>query len=205
MAGFIEGVDRGQSLLFPDRLKDWIGENSLVRVVDLFVDERNLTHPGFARSSPARTGRPGYHPAVLRKLFTYGYLNRIPSGRRLRKPLAGAICMSNAFAAGSLPSSSGTSSASPVAILPMCTAKPIASAGRFSPFGHLGIPDHFLRFSTDGANIGRAREPWLISQNDGLAVRMLPDNQPKIRSRCNRRRSPALATDERRCSRTFPF
>jgi hypothetical protein len=72
MAGFIEGVDRGQSLLFPDRLKDWIGENSLVRVVGLFVDELDLTHPGFARSSPARTGCPGYHPAVLRKLFTYG-------------------------------------------------------------------------------------------------------------------------------------
>lgn len=35
MAGFIEGVDRGQAVLFPDRLEDWISEDSLVRVVDL--------------------------------------------------------------------------------------------------------------------------------------------------------------------------
>ena len=34
MAGFIEGVDRGQLVLVPDRLDDWIGEDSLVSVVD---------------------------------------------------------------------------------------------------------------------------------------------------------------------------
>ena len=85
MAGFIEGVDRGQSVLFPDRLDDWIGEDSLVRVVDLFVEELDLQRLGFARSAPARTGRPGYHPAVLLKLFIYGYLNRIPSSRRLER------------------------------------------------------------------------------------------------------------------------
>ena len=85
MAGFIEGVDRGQSVLFPDRLDDWIGEDSLVRVVDLFVDELDLAGLGFARSAAARTGRPGYHPAVLLKLFIYGYLNRIPSSRRLER------------------------------------------------------------------------------------------------------------------------
>lgn len=85
MAGFIEGVDRGQSVLLPDRLDDWIGEDSLVRVVDLFVDELDLPRLGFARSAPARTGRPGYHPAVLLKLFIYGYLNRIPSSRRLER------------------------------------------------------------------------------------------------------------------------
>lgn len=85
MAGFIEGVDRGQSVLFPDRLNDWIGEDSLVRVVDLFVDEFDLLRLGFARSAPARTGRPDYHHAVLLKLFIYGYLNRIPSSRRLER------------------------------------------------------------------------------------------------------------------------
>jgi hypothetical protein len=52
MAGFIEGVDRGQSVLFPDRLDDWIGEDSLVRVVDLFVEELDLQRLGFARSAP---------------------------------------------------------------------------------------------------------------------------------------------------------
>jgi transposase len=85
MAGFIEGVDRGQSVLFPDRLDDWIGEDSLVRVVDFFVEELDLQRLGFARSAPAGTGRPGYHPAVLLKLFIYGYLNRIPSSRRLER------------------------------------------------------------------------------------------------------------------------
>lgn len=85
MAGFIEGVDRCQAVLFPDRLGDWIGEDSVVRVVDFFVEELDLRSLGFARSVPARTGRPGYHPAVLLKLFIYGYLNRIPSSRRLER------------------------------------------------------------------------------------------------------------------------
>jgi len=83
MAGFIEGVSRDQTTLFPERLDDWIGEDHLVRVVDLFVDELDLTAIGFRRHTAARTGRPGYHPAVLLKLFIYGYLNRIPSSRRL--------------------------------------------------------------------------------------------------------------------------
>jgi transposase len=54
-----------------------------VRVVDLFVDQLDLTRLGFQRHAAARTGRPGYHPAVLLKLFIYGYLNRTPSSRRL--------------------------------------------------------------------------------------------------------------------------
>lgn len=85
MAGFIEGVDREQTTLFPERLEDWIGEDHLVRVVDLFVDELDLASLCFERCAPARTGRPGYHPAVLLKLFIYGYLNRIPSSRRLER------------------------------------------------------------------------------------------------------------------------
>lgn len=85
MSGLIEGIERGQTVLFPDRLDDWISEDDLVRVVDLFVDELDLSGLGFERSSPARTGRPGYHPSVLLKLFIYGYLNRIPSSRRLER------------------------------------------------------------------------------------------------------------------------
>jgi transposase len=83
MAGFIEGVSRDQTTLFPERLDDWIGEDHPVRVVDLFVDQLDLATLGFERHAAARTGRPGYHPAVLLKLFIYGYLNRIPSSRRL--------------------------------------------------------------------------------------------------------------------------
>ena len=85
MAGFIEGVNRDQTTLFPERLEDWIGEDHLVRVVDLFVDELDLATLSFHRHAAARTGRPGYHPAVLLKLFIYGYLNRIPSSRRLER------------------------------------------------------------------------------------------------------------------------
>ena len=85
MSGFIEGIDREQTTLFPERLEDWIGEDHLVRAVDLFVDELDLAGLGFSRHAPARTGRPGYHPAVLLKLFIYGCLNRIPSSRRLER------------------------------------------------------------------------------------------------------------------------
>ena len=85
MSGFIEGASREQSTLFPDRLEDWIGEDHLVRVVDLFVDELDLRGLGFVRAMAAGTGRPGYHPAVLLKLFIYGYLNRIPSSRGLER------------------------------------------------------------------------------------------------------------------------
>lgn len=85
MVGFIEGVQRGQTVLFPDRLEDWIGEDDLVRVVDLFIEELDLPSLGFLRAAPAKTGRPGYHPSVLLKLFIYGYLNRIPSSRRLEQ------------------------------------------------------------------------------------------------------------------------
>lgn len=85
MAGFIEGVNRDQTVLFPERLEDWIGEEHLVRVVDLFVDELDLAALGFHCHAAARTGRPGYHPAVLLKLLIYGYLNRIHSSRRLER------------------------------------------------------------------------------------------------------------------------
>lgn len=85
MAGFIEGVNRDQTTLFPECLEDWIGEDHLVRVVDLFVDDFDLAALGFHRHAAARTGRPGYHPAAQLKLFIYGYLNRIPSSRRLER------------------------------------------------------------------------------------------------------------------------
>ncbi len=85
MKRFIEGVDRGQGTLFPDRLEDWIGEDNPVRVVDVFVDELDLGGLGFGRVQPLSTGRPSYHPAVLLKLYVYGYLNRVQSSRRLER------------------------------------------------------------------------------------------------------------------------
>lgn len=53
--------------------------------MDFFVEDLDLQRLGFSRSAAARTGRSGYHPAVLLKLFIYGYLNRIPSSRRLER------------------------------------------------------------------------------------------------------------------------
>ena len=85
MKRFIEGVDRSQSTLFPDRLEDWIGDDNAVRVVDVFVDELDLGGLGFGRVQPLSTGRPGYQPAVLLKLYIYGYLNRVQSSRRLER------------------------------------------------------------------------------------------------------------------------
>ena len=85
MDRFIEGVNRSQATLFPDRLEDWIDEDNPVRVIDAFVDALDLNGLGFERATAAQTGRPGYHPAVLLKLYVYGYLNRVQSSRRLER------------------------------------------------------------------------------------------------------------------------
>ena len=85
MKRFVEGVDRSQSTLFPDRLEDWIGDDNAVRVVDVFVDELDLGGLGFGGVEPQATGRPAYHPSVLLKLYIYGYLNRVQSSRRLER------------------------------------------------------------------------------------------------------------------------
>lgn len=85
MKRFIEGEDRQQVTLLPACLDDYIGEDNPVRVVDVFVDELDLQLLGFDGVDPAATGRPAYHPAVLLKLYIYGYLNRIQSSRRLER------------------------------------------------------------------------------------------------------------------------
>jgi transposase len=85
MSRFIEGEDRSQATLLPEYLDDYIAEDNPVRAVDAFVDELDLRQLGFAGADPASTGRPAYHPAVLLKLYIYGYLNRIASSRRLER------------------------------------------------------------------------------------------------------------------------
>jgi len=85
MRRFVEGVDRGQSTLFPECLEDWVGEENPVRVIDVFVDELDLGELGFGGVDPQATGRPSYHPSVLLKLYVYGYLNRVQSSRRLER------------------------------------------------------------------------------------------------------------------------
>ena len=83
MTRFIEGCDRRQRLLLPDCVDDYVGEDSPVRVVDAFIDELDLEALGFPGA--ASTGRPGYHPATLLKLYLYGYLNQVQSSRRLER------------------------------------------------------------------------------------------------------------------------
>jgi transposase len=85
MRRFVEGMDRGQSALFPECLEDWVAEDNPVRVIDVFVDKLDLAELGFDGVAPEVTGRPSYHPSVLLKLYIYGYLNRVQSSRRLER------------------------------------------------------------------------------------------------------------------------
>jgi len=85
MKRFIEGEDRSQSTLFPEHLDDYIAEDNPVRIIDVFVDEMDLMALGFEGMQPEVTGRPGYHPASLLKIYIHGYLNRIQSSRRLER------------------------------------------------------------------------------------------------------------------------
>ena len=85
MAGFIQGADRQQTTLLAECLDDWVDESNPVRAVDVFVDALELGELGFDGVTPAATGRPGYHPSPMLKLFIYGYLNRVQSSRRLER------------------------------------------------------------------------------------------------------------------------
>jgi transposase len=85
MKRFIAGEDRRQATLLPDCLDDYISADNPVRLVEAFIDELDLTALGFAGAVPEATGRPAYHPATLLKIYLYGYLNRIPSSRRLER------------------------------------------------------------------------------------------------------------------------
>lgn len=85
MKRYVEGEDRSQATLFPERLDDYIAEDNPVRVIDVFIDELDLQQLGFEGMEPEATGRPAYHPGTLLKIYVYGYLNRIQSSRRLER------------------------------------------------------------------------------------------------------------------------
>ena len=84
MSGFIEGENRYQSTLFPERVDDYVEEDSVVRVIDVFIDRLDISGLGF-KTEAAETGRPGYHPRTMLKIYVYGYLNRVHSSRRLER------------------------------------------------------------------------------------------------------------------------
>ena len=77
MKRYVEGQCRTQGILLPVLLDDYVADRNPVRVVDVFVDELDLAQLGFEGMEPAQTGRPACHPAVMLKLYIYGYLNRI--------------------------------------------------------------------------------------------------------------------------------
>jgi len=85
MKRFVQGQSRTQGTLLPECLDDYVTEDNPVRVVDAFVGQLDLGQLGFEGVDPAATGRPGYHPAVLLKIYIYGYLNRVQSSRRLER------------------------------------------------------------------------------------------------------------------------
>ena len=85
MKRFVDGLDRSQGLLLPDRLEGYVHEDNPVRVVDAFVEALDLSALGFEAANRAAGGRPAYHPATLLKIYIYGYLNRIQSSRRLER------------------------------------------------------------------------------------------------------------------------
>src|ERR1700674_2997865 len=79
----LSGHDRSQLLLLPEAVDDYVGPDNPVRFIDAFVDQLDLAAAGFIRGAPKPTGRPGYAPNDLLKLYIYGYLNRVRSSRRL--------------------------------------------------------------------------------------------------------------------------
>lgn len=80
---FIEGEARQQRTLFPATLDDLIPTDHVCRVIEAFVERLKMGELGFARAEAAETGRPGYDPRDLLKLYLYGYLNQVRSSRRL--------------------------------------------------------------------------------------------------------------------------
>ncbi|MHA6140187.1 transposase [Pseudomonas mohnii] len=85
MKRFIQDEHRGQGTSLPESLDDYVSDTNPLRVVDVFVDELDLVNLGFEGAIPAETGRPADHPAILLKIYINGYLNRIPSSRRLER------------------------------------------------------------------------------------------------------------------------
>jgi transposase len=81
--GYIEGQDRNQIILFPESIDEYISDQSVVRVIDEYIDHLDVENLGFKRAVSPILGRPPYAPKDMLKLYIYGYLNRIRSSRRL--------------------------------------------------------------------------------------------------------------------------
>jgi transposase len=82
---YIKGINRNQTLLFPEVIEDYIDEDNPVRFIDAYVDNLDLVVLEFKYAIEAETGRPPYNPGDILKLYIYGYLNSIRSSRRLEQ------------------------------------------------------------------------------------------------------------------------
>lgn len=83
--GYINGTARGQVILFPEVLDEYVEETNIVRAVAAFVEYLNFKELQFVRAEPAETGRPGYDPRVMLGIFIWGHLNGVRSSRRLER------------------------------------------------------------------------------------------------------------------------
>ena len=80
---FIQGSSRHQTYF--STLEDQVGIDNPVRLMDAFVEKLELEKLGFSKTVHKSEGRPPYAPAVLLKLYLYGYLNKIRSSRKLER------------------------------------------------------------------------------------------------------------------------
>lgn len=80
---YIKGEDRGEVILFPESINDYISEDNPVRVIDAFVESLDMVELEFKYAEPKQLGRPSYDPKDMLKLYIYGYLNQISSSRKL--------------------------------------------------------------------------------------------------------------------------
>ena len=85
---YVTGTDRGEALLFPEAVDDYLTPDNPVRFIDAFVEQLDLGRLGFKHAQLKDTGRPPYHPGDLLRLYLYGYLNRLRSSRQLERECA---------------------------------------------------------------------------------------------------------------------
>jgi transposase len=83
--GYMTGENRHQAAMLPATIEEYVDDNAPVRVIDAFITGLDFSALGFERAKPASTGRPGYDPRDLLKLYVYGYLNEVRSSRRLER------------------------------------------------------------------------------------------------------------------------
>lgn len=87
MAGFIEGIDRGQLSLLPESLARWVDDCNPVRVIDAFVVALDLDEFGFKSAEPADIWQPGYTPALHLKLYIFKELEPPANPTRFSRSL----------------------------------------------------------------------------------------------------------------------